>query len=427
MGPIRISLTTLGCKLNFVDTEEMQQMLMDENFTIVPFGEKADVTIINTCTVTGKADFKSRRLISKAHRLDSKTKIIVTGCYAELDPDILDKLSGVSLVLSLEEQSRITEHVRNLLDIDENTCSLKQTGSTSSPRHMTNLSRAFIKVQRGCNNRCTFCRVWQARGPSRSEPLSSILEQMHIFLNLGYEELVITGVDMGSWGKDLESSNRFSDLLARLVEESGTYRIRLSSIYPMDIDEQGFDLLTSHPRICRHLHLPLQSGSPAILKRMGRHMAPEEFLDLSLRLRDSAGRFGIGADVIVGFPGETDDDFSKTVDLVEKSALTYLHVFPYSARRGTAAARLPDQVPPSAIKDRSRILRSIGLRKRQEFRTSFPGGPAEILVEKRRLPETNLLTGFTSDYLRVDIPGPDEWMGKLKTIEFQPGLEGIDD
>ncbi len=420
----RVAFATLGCKLNFVESEEMQQLLRDQGHAIVPFGEEVDFTVINTCTVTGKSDFKSRRLISKARRTNPQGKIIVTGCYAELDPGILAELEGVSAVLGLGQERRLAQVMEDLWQGHAEKVAPRGESDArlSVLRRETNLSRAFIKVQRGCNNRCTFCRVWQARGPSVSEPIERILAQTALFLDQGFEELVLTGVDMGSWGKDLDSKRRFSDLLAQLVALQGKFRIRLSSIYPMDIDENVFNLLTEHQRVCRHLHLPLQSGSPTVLNRMGRHMSPDQFIDLTRRLHDAAGRFGIGADVIAGFPGESERDFNLTREVVERSAITYLHVFPYSPRRGTAAARFPDQLAPDTIKHRARALRELGEIKRAAFRASHPGGPVEVLVERRKDRKTGLLTGFTSGYLRVFFHGPDEWMGKLRRIDFSPGL-----
>jgi threonylcarbamoyladenosine tRNA methylthiotransferase MtaB len=225
---------------------------------------------------------------------------------------------------------------------------------------------------------------------------------------------------MGSWGRDLSGDMDFGMLLHRLSELPGTFRIRLSSIYPMDITESVFDLVTTHPKLSRHLHLPLQSGSTSVLRKMGRHVSPAEFLDLTWRLRDTAGRFGIGGDVIAGFPGERETDFQATRKLIEDSAITYLHVFPFSPRDGTKAAELPDQLNPEIIKERARVLRALGNRKREEFRAALTG-PVEILVERRRDSETGLLTGFTSDYLRAHFDGPDEWMGKLVRFDKMPG------
>lgn len=421
MEPKRVSIATLGCKLNLVDTEEIVERLAEHGYTIVPFGREADVTIINTCTVTAKSDFKSRRLISKAHRSSPDALVVVTGCYAQLDPDRISTLRGVHLVVGHSQQDQIP---KLLLDLPRTgTPTVRVDGWSHPPkrkiRHRTTLSRAFLRVQNGCNQRCTFCRVWKARGSSVSEPLDDVVAQAQVFLDQGYEELVLTGIDMGSWGKDLPGGMNFGTLLGRLADLPGTFRIRLSSIYPIDITDRVFELVTSHSRLCRHLHLPLQSGSTAILQRMGRHVSQDEFMQLTWRLRDAAGRMGMGVDIIAGFPGETESDFHATMRLIDEAAITYLHVFPFSPRDGTRAAEFRDQLDPEIIRERARELRALGYKKREEFRASHTG-PAEILVERRRDSKTGLLTGFTSDYLRAHFTGPDDWMGKLVRFDRLP-------
>jgi len=416
---MRVALTTLGCKLNFVETEEISELLARSGWHIVPFGEAADISVVHTCTVTGRSDFKSRHLISRARKSSPNGKVVVTGCYAELDPDALGRLPGVARVVP---RSRLHALPALLAELTSS-----QTSDLASPsgwmlRHATRLSRAFLKVQTGCDQRCTFCRVWQARGRGKSVPVDVVLEQARIFLDQGFEELVLTGVDMGSWGTDLGLGRSFGSLLERIAGLPGRFRVRLSSIYPVDIDERLFELVTSHPKLCRHLHLPVQSASPAVLRRMGRHVEPGGLLDLTWRLREAAGRFGIGADIIAGFPGETEEDFAATIRFVEESALTYLHVFPYSARPGTAAASFPDQHPAEIIKERARILRDLGARRRAEYRATHPGGEVEVLIERRRDRATGLLTGFTTDYIRVFSEGPDEWGGRLCTLAMPAGL-----
>lgn len=415
---MRIALTTLGCKLNFVEMEELSETLARSGFQIVPFGSAADATIVHTCTVTGRSDFKSRHLISRARKANPTGHILVTGCYAELDADTLGGLPGVSMVVPRSQLPALPALLAGILQ--------GQPAITHTHpwviRNRTRLSRAFLKVQTGCNQRCTFCRVWQARGPAASVPATQVVEQARVFLDQGFEELVLTGVDMGSWGTDLSIGRSFNTLLEAIVALPGRFRVRLSSIYPSDIDCRLFDLVTSHPKICRHLHLPVQSGSPAVLGRMGRHVEPTDLLDLTWRLRRACGRFGIGADLIAGFPCETKEHFLATVDFVRSSALTYVHVFPFSPRPGTAAAGFPNQNSPEVIKARARILRDMGIQRRAAYRASHPGGEVEVLVERRRDRATGLLTGFTTDYLRVWFDGPEKLMGKLSALALGPGL-----
>lgn len=407
-----VALVTLGCKLNFVEMEELAWLFAREGWRVVPFGTPADVTVVHTCTVTSRSDFKSRHLVRRAHRISPQGRLVVTGCYAELDGQTLGSLPGVSMVVSRSQLFQLP--------------SLLGASQTHPPspativRPATRLSRAFIKVQWGCDQRCTFCRVWQARGPSTSVPLDVIVAQAQTFLAQGFQELVLTGVDMGSWGKDLGLGRSLATLLQRLVDLPGNFRVRLSSLYPGDIDDHIFELVTSHPKVCRHLHLPVQSASTQVLRRMGRHVDPEALLALTWRLRHAAGRFGIGADLIAGFPGESEADFQATVRFVESSALTYLHVFPFSPRPGTHAASFPG-LPQALVEQRAAILRELGARKRAAYRASHPGGPVEVLAERRRH-RCGLLTGFTTDYLRVWFAGPDEWMGKLVSPTLPPGL-----
>lgn len=413
---MRVALVTLGCKLNFIELEELAEGFAREGWEVVPFGVPADVTVVHTCTVTSRSDFKSRHLISRARRASPGGRIAVTGCYAELDADALRALPGVAMVVP---RSRLFA-LPALLTRPSSSVPAAENRATTRSR--TRLSRAFLKVQTGCDQRCTFCRVWRARGPALSVPAAHVLEQARVFLDQGFEELVLAGVDMGSWGSDLGMGRRFGWLLERVVELPGRFRVRLSSIYPVDIDERLFTLVTSHPRMCRHLHLPLQSASPAVLRRMGRHVALGRLLELTWRLREASGRFGIGADIIAGFPGETEDDFAETCRFVEASALTYLHVFPFSPRPGTAAAAMEGQHSPETIRERSRRLRDLSTRRRAEYRASHPGGEVEVLVERRRDRATGLLTGFTTDYLRVWFRGSDAWMARLARICLPAGL-----
>ncbi|MCU0613137.1 MAG: tRNA (N(6)-L-threonylcarbamoyladenosine(37)-C(2))-methylthiotransferase MtaB [Candidatus Eisenbacteria bacterium] len=415
---MRVALATLGCKLNFVETEELGEILARHGWQVVPFGTAAEITVVHTCTVTGRSDFKSRHLISRARKASPNGKVVVTGCYAELDPDALRKMPGVAFVV---RRTRLHDLPALLAELQPEARATSADAPEWVVRRTTRLSRAFLKVQTGCNQRCTFCRVWKARGPGNSVPLDAVLTQASVFLDQGFEELVLTGVDMGSWGSDIGLGRCFGSLLERIVELPGRFRVRLSSIYPVDIDERLFDLVTAHPKVCRHLHLPVQSASPAVLRRMGRHVEPAWLLELTWRLRNAAGRVGLGADLIAGFPGETHGDFSATCRFVEESTLTYLHVFPFSPRPGTAAAGFAGHFP-EVIKERARILRELGAQRRATYRASHPGGDVEVLVERRRDRATGLLTGFTTDYIRIFAEGPDEWGGRLSQLRLPPGL-----
>ncbi len=413
----RVALATLGCKMNYVELEEIAEGLLRAGFRVVPFGTPADVTIVHTCTVTARSDFKSRHLISRARWYSPGGRIVVTGCCAELDAERLRALQGVTMVVP---RARLPVLPALLAGADE-ACAQARVPTV---RSRTALSRAFLKVQTGCDQRCTFCRVWQARGPSVSVPEDLVIAQARVFLDQGFQELVLTGVDMGSWGVDLGRGRAFGSLLERIASLEGDFRVRLSSLYPVDIDDRLFALVTTHPKVCRHLHLPVQSGSLRVLRQMGRHVDPAWLRDLTWKLREASGWFGLGADLIAGFPGETEEDFEATCRFVEESALTYLHVFPYSRRPGTPAASLQG-LPPPTIKERARILRDLGARRRAEYRASHPGGEVQVLIERRRDRTSGLLTGFTSDYLRVFTQGPDSWGGRLVWVRVGPALAPV--
>lgn len=402
-----VAFHTLGCKLNTYDTAWHREQFEQAGYRVVPFGETADVTVVNTCTVTGQGDAQSRQMLRRAHRASPEGTVVATGCYAQTDPDTIAEMPEVDLVVGTAEKTQ-------LLDLINDTCSLGRTFVTRSRSadfqdmdilNFGGRSRAFVKVQEGCNEFCSFCIIPFARGRSRSRTVESTVEQVERLVQAGYDEVVLTGVHIGDYGKDLDV--RFVDLLEAVDGVSGLTRFRVSSVEATFLTPEVIDFLASTPRFCRHLHVPLQSGDDGILEAMRRPYRSRFYADLLDRIADRIPGVGIGADVMVGFPGESEEAFRNTVRLVETSPLVFLHVFPYSPRGNTPASKLPDHVDPVVKKQRGAELRKLSKAKVEAFQRAHVGQTLEVLFEGRREAQTGLLHGVTDNYIRVFSPGPD--------------------
>ena len=402
-----VAFHTLGCKLNTYDTEWHREQFEREGYDVVPFGDPADVTVVNTCTVTGQGDAQSRQMLRRAHRASPEGLVVATGCYAQMDPDTIAEMPEVDLVVGTAEKTQ-------LLDLINDTCSLGRTFVTRSRStefqdmdimNFGGRSRAFVKVQEGCNEFCSFCVIPFARGRSRSRTVESTVSQVERLVQSGYQEVVLTGVHIGDYGMDLDV--RFVDLLEAVERVKGLKRFRVSSIEATFLTPEVIDFLASTPKFCRHLHVPLQSGDDSILSAMRRPYRSAFYADLLDRLADRIPGIGIGADVMVGFPGESEAAFRNTVGLVESSPLVFLHVFPYSPRGNTPAAKLSDNVGPAVRKQRGAELRELAKSKTEVFQRQFLGQPLDVLFEGRREAQTGLLQGVTDNYIRVFSPGPD--------------------
>jgi len=391
---MKISITTLGCKINQFDSGVVRSRLLAEGAEIVGEGEAADVYIINTCSVTKKSDYQSRQTIRRAVKNKPEGgKVIVTGCYARTNPGeitaipgvdvVADDLDGLSLSGGMEqglgEARRGNDAVRGF------------TAQSISGR-----SRAFLKVQEGCDAHCSYCIVPHARGNPRSAPLDGALEMADRLIAQGYHEIVLTGVSLGAYGKDLGGGLSLSGLAARLLERPGLGRLRLSSIEPMEFDD-GLFALMGHEKLCRHFHIPLQSGEAGVLASMGRHYSPDEYFRLVERISRTVPGACIGADVITGYPHEDRASFEETYRRIEGSPVNYLHVFSYSPRPGTRSIAFGDPVRGDEKKDRTGLLRGLAARKNREFRESFIGKTMRVVVEEKR----DMVSGLTDNYMRV--------------------------
>ena len=368
----------------------------------------ADVVVVNTCTVTAEADRDARQTINRIHRENPGAEILVTGCYAQRRPEDLTALPGVRWVVGNSHKTQIGD----LVGIDNANADYHGgvvLGDIYRQRELLTApildagqdrSRPNLKIQDGCNNRCTFCIIPSVRGYSRSATPDFVLDQIRGLAD-DYPEVVLTGINLGRWGRDLQGRPRFHQLLGRILSETAVRKLRISSVEPMDWTQDLLELVASEPRICKHMHIPLQSGSDAVLKRMRRRYRARHYLDRIERARSMMPHASIGADVMVGFPGETDAEFEETRALVEQSPLTYLHVFTYSAREGTPAAEAPNQVPKKLKKERNRILRELIARKHAAFRASLAGTELDAVTLDRSVDDGT--AALTDNFLHVTV------------------------
>jgi threonylcarbamoyladenosine tRNA methylthiotransferase MtaB len=401
-----VAVATLGCKVNQFESEALMDSLEQRGYGIVPFGEQADITIINTCTVTQRADFQSRQMVRRASRFNPKSLLIVTGCYAQVEAEAISKIEGVHYLLGNVEKNQIPDLLPlmqkgkrppiQVADIQ------KETLFSDIPLHSFHRhTRAFLKIQDGCDGRCSYCIVPHARGQSRSLPPEKVLEHLRVLKERDFKEVVLTGIHIGAYGLDFNPPFPLEKILRQLEEEETPHRIRLSSIEPLDFSGDLISLLSLSRKVCPHLHIPIQSGEDEILKRMNRNYDRSFLSDLIQELHQRIPKLSMGADVIVGFPGETEEKFTRTYGLIESLPLAYLHVFPFSRRKGTPAFQFSQQVNEGEIKKRAEMLRNLGKKKRHAFYRQFLHQELNVLVEDRRDKETGRWKGFSRNYIPV--------------------------
>lgn len=404
-SPKRVALVTLGCKVNQCESAAMADRLRQLGHSLVGFDSEADVCIVNTCTVTAKTDFQSRQLIRRAARRNPGAPVIVTGCYAQVAPASLEGLPNVRVVAGNVEKELIPGLVGSLrggpAEVRVRDIGKARIFSGATPARFPGRTRAFLKVQDGCNARCSYCIVPTARGPSRSMPPDAVLGHVAALADSGYREIVLTGIHLGAWGQDLSPPSGLTSLVRRIEDGGRVGRLRLSSVEPMEVNGELIDCLRQSKVLCRHLHIPLQSGDDRILAAMGRHYDRQFFRALVNRLVAEIPDLAIGIDIMAGFPGEGEQQFENTVALLRELPVAYLHVFPYSERPGTAAAGLPEKVDEAAKKKRAAVLRALGVEKRQAFAGRFVGTRQVVLVEEGRDRKTGRLKGFTGNYIPV--------------------------
>ncbi len=396
-----VAFATLGCKLNQYETELIREHFEKAGYRVVPFTEQADLYLVNTCTVTGRADRQSRNLLRRAARLSPTSQIIATGCYAGVAPEELRILHPRITVV---DNARKIGYIQNLLNVKLNQIS-----------KFDDHTRAFIKVVDGCDRFCNYCVVPYARATVESRPISAIEKEVGQLVKTRYKEIILTGINIGRYGADIGHS--LCELLRRLEQVDGLERLRLSSIEPQDVTDELIHLMSESSRLCHHLHIPLQSGDDKILCAMGRRYTSGDYRALVEKVVATIPDIGLGTDLIAGFPGEKDPQFDNTYLMIEELPLSYLHVFRYSPRRQTKAAQFPDRVDEEVKKERSQVLIDLGKEKSYQFRRRFLGETLHVLVESRRNRQ-GLLRGLSGNYLKVLFEGPDSPYNQLVELEI---------
>lgn len=404
--PGKFSIHTIGCKVNQHDSAVMASLLRGRGMVEAKAGEGADICLVNTCTVTAKSDYQSRQMIRRAVRENPGARVIVTGCYSQVRPGEVKTIEGVSSILENKDKKNIIQHINKhgLTDCLNDENAIGKNGLSAplfGDHYQTKRARAFLGIQEGCNNRCTYCVVWKARGKSRSVPVGQVIAAAREIEARGFPEIVLTGVHIGFYGRDggPDEPNLY-DLLIRLLKETSRVRFRISSIEPNEVGDGLMSLLANEERACRHLHIPLQSASDGILKRMGRGYSARHYFGLVERLKVRIPGICIGADIIAGFPGETDDIFNKSLSAVENSPIDYLHVFPYSKRKDTVAAGLDGQVPEKVKSERSKVLRRTAGQHMEAFYRNSIGTHVNVIAEQS-LDNSMIYKCISDNYLKL--------------------------
>ena len=409
----KVSFETLGCRYNRYETAEMAHELADAGYRVVKDNEEPDVVVINTCTVTDKSDTRCRAAVRRAKSKNPQARVVVAGCYVETNPEEASDVAGVDLALGAESKFSIATALANL----DNGGDKVITGSSAPPKlpvrpveRLDGRTNTYINVQGGCDEVCSFCIVRVARGASRSADPDQIVSQIGRMVNAGAKEVVLSGVNLGDYGSG--TSSTLAGLISQILDKTAIERIRLSSINPNTITDELIEVMAKEERICRHLHVPLQSGSNRILKLMRRPYTSMDYEILLDRLASKIPGIGIGADVMVGFPGETEVDFKMSYELLQRSAVMMFHVFAWSPRENTEAFMLEDRVTKLDAKRRSRELKELSSKKSKSFRADLIGKNLKVLVENSRGKDGGL-KGFSDNYAPVVIEGPDDLKGKI--------------
>ncbi|WP_055107410.1 tRNA (N(6)-L-threonylcarbamoyladenosine(37)-C(2))-methylthiotransferase MtaB [Paenibacillus ihumii] len=419
-----VAFYTLGCKVNFYDTEAIWQLFKNEGYEQVDFEQTADVYLINTCTVTNTGDKKSRQIIRRAIRRNPEAIIAVTGCYAQTSPaEILD-IPGVDLVIGTQDRDKIMPLIGQLQEQRQPINAVRNIMKTRDFEELdvpdfADRTRAFLKIQEGCNNFCTFCIIPWSRGLSRSRDPQSVVNQAKQLVAAGYKEIVLTGIHTGGYGDDLENY-RLSDLLWELDKVEGLERVRISSIEASQIDEKMLEVLKGSSKMCRHFHIPLQAGSNEVLKRMRRKYTIEEFEHKIKMIRAFMPDVAITTDIIVGFPGETDELFREGFEAIKRIGFSEMHVFPYSKRTGTPAARMEDQVDEEVKHARVHELIDLSETMQLAYAQKFVGQVLDVIPEKdeKGLSGEGCATGFSDNYLQIRFAAPGDLTGKVCRVKL---------
>ena len=419
----KVAFYTLGCKLNFSETSTIARNFQDEGFERVDFEEFADMYVINTCSVTENADKQFKQIVRKAMKINDKAFVAAVGCYAQLKPEELATVDGVDLVLGATEKFKITDYINDLSknDFSEiHSCEIAEADFYVGSYSIGDRTRAFLKVQDGCDYKCTYCTIPLARGISRSDALENVLKNAADISQQGIKEIVLTGVNIGDYGKgefgNKKHEHTFLDLVQALDKVNGIERLRISSIEPNLLKNETIDFVSKSRTFVPHFHIPLQSGSNEILSKMKRRYQREVYTERVNKIREVMPDACIGVDVIVGFPGETDENFLETYHFLNEMEISYLHVFTYSERDNTEAASMENVVPMNVRNKRSKMLRGLSVKKRRAFYESQIGTFKTVLFESEN--KEGYIHGFTENYVKVKTPWNPELANTLHKIEL---------
>ena len=419
----KVAFYTLGCKLNFSETSTIARNFQNEGFKRVDFEEMADIYVINTCSVTDNADKQFKQIVKKAMKLNDKAFVAAVGCYAQLKPEELAAVDGVDLVLGATEKFKITDYINDLSknDMGEvHSCEIEEADFYVGSYSFGDRTRAFLKVQDGCDYKCTYCTIPLARGISRSDTMQGVLKNAMEISKKGIKEIVLTGVNIGDYGKgefgNKKHEHTFLDLVTELDKVAGIERLRISSIEPNLLKNETIELFSKSRTFVQHFHIPLQSGSNEILKKMKRRYLRELYVDRVNKIREVMPQACIGVDVIVGFPGESDELFLETYHFLNDLDISYLHVFTYSERDNTEAAEMEGVVPANLRSKRSKMLRGLSVKKRRAFYESQIGTTRTVLFENEN--KEGYLYGFTDNYVIVKTPWNPELVNTLHEINL---------
>ncbi len=414
-----VSFHTLGCRLNMSETGTIAHGFTERGYKIVPFGDKADVVMVNTCTVTDSADSTCRNLIRKAHNSSPEGKIIVVGCYAQMEPEKIAQIKGVDLILGTAEKYNVFDYLeeekKQIIKVD---LTNEFWGAATTPSDSR--TRAFLKIQDGCNYICSYCIIPQARGRSRAISPEKAIASAKNLIDQGYKEIVLTGVNIGEY--EDASGTPFYKLVKSLLELKGLERLRLSSVEPNTINDDLLKVLKDSPKYMEHFHIPLQSGNDEVLKSMRRKYSAAEYSEVIFKIKEAFPSAGIGADIIVGHPGETQEQFLDTFNLLRKLPITHFHPFPFSKRKGTISARMENQIPQQVKKDRVRLVTDLGKAKLLDFMTDFVGTTNQVLFEHRS--EDGLFEGHTTNFLKVKVESSEDLSNQIIPVSLNSIKDG---
>lgn len=424
----RAAYYTLGCKLNYAETSAIARSLEKEGFQRVDFGEQADLTVINTCSVTENADRETRTIVSRALRSNPDSQVVLTGCYAQLRPEEVGAIPGVDLVLGAQDKFQIARFLGNgekRTQAEVHSCAIEEVDQFIGSYSIGDRTRSFLKVQDGCDYKCTYCTIPKARGISRSDRLENVVQKATEIAAQGIKEIVLTGVNTGDYGKgefgNKKHEHTFMDLLQALDQVSGIERIRISSLEPNLLHEEMVDFVARSHRFAPHFHLPLQSGNDEILGKMKRRYQRALYRERLEWIKEQMPDACIGADVLVGFPGETEQHFADTHEFLSDLPISYLHVFTYSERPGTEAVSMDQVVPMPQRKERNQRLRLLSEKKRNLFYRSHIGSQRRVLWEAKE--KDGMMQGYTENYIRLNRPYDAQMINQIEEVRVGPADE----